>query len=180
MRINELIVVEGKDDISAVKNAVEGEVIATGGYGFGIDLIKLLQRAVTRTGVIIFVDPDSAGNHIRRRLNSQIPACKNAYLTQQEAKKGCNIGIENASSEAIRRALQIAASNCAAIQSDFTLQDLINYGLAGTHGAEYRRKSAGKMLGIGETNTKQFLNRLNQQGIVRRDLECVLEVLGED
>ena len=45
--IKEIIVVEGRDDIQAVKNAVDAEVIATGGYGFDkefLNRLKIIRR----------------------------------------------------------------------------------------------------------------------------------------
>ena len=42
--IKEIIVVEGRDDIAAVKNAVEAEVIATGGFGFDRKFIENLKK----------------------------------------------------------------------------------------------------------------------------------------
>ena len=51
--IKEIIVVEGKDDIRAVKNAVDAEVIATGGYGYSKELINRLKKISERRGVII-------------------------------------------------------------------------------------------------------------------------------
>ena len=42
--IKEVIVVEGKDDVSAVKAAVDAEVITTNGFGYGKELIDLLKN----------------------------------------------------------------------------------------------------------------------------------------
>ena len=41
--IKEVIVVEGKDDISAVKKAVDAEVIATNGYGFPKGVVEKIK-----------------------------------------------------------------------------------------------------------------------------------------
>ena len=38
--IKEVIVVEGKDDVSAVKKAVKAEMITTGGFGFPKGVMK--------------------------------------------------------------------------------------------------------------------------------------------
>lgn len=180
MKIKELIVVEGKDDIAAVKKAVEAEVIATNGYYISPKLLEILRSAVKRTGVIIFSDPDSAGNFIRRRLNDEVPGCKNAYLGKEEGKKGNNIGIENASPESIRRALSKVKTSDSTGGMYYSLKDLWMFGLVGTPGAELRRKRAGVILGIGETNTKQFLHRINSQGIKLEELEAVLNGLEGD
>ena len=59
--IKETIVVEGKDDISNIKSAVDCEIIATNGLAFGKDLIEKLKEIDKRCGIIIFTDPDFAG-----------------------------------------------------------------------------------------------------------------------
>ena len=177
--VGELIVVEGKDDIAAVKLAIDGEVIATSGYGFSKDLVALLQKMVLRTGIIIFTDPDSAGNQIRRKLDSLVPGCKHAYLPQAEGTKGRNIGIENASPTAIQEALNQVRGKADAAKGDFTLQDLVNYGLSGKSGSGAKRKVVGKALGIGDTNSKQFLSRLNHLGVLRQEfIEAVNNIGG--
>ncbi len=178
MRIEELIVVEGKNDISAVKKAVDAEVICTGGYGFNKGFGDVLQAAAKRTGVIIFTDPDSAGNLIRKRLDALVPGCKHAYLPQAEGRKGNDIGIENAAPESIRHALQFAHAVKREQGPVLGAKELWLLGLTGTSKADERRRTAGKILGIGDTNAKQFLNRLNHQGIKFEELASVVAEIG--
>ena len=58
-----------------------------------------------RRGVIIFTDPDFAGEKIRKKIVAEVPGCKHAFLPREEAKKDGDIGIENASPESIIAAL---------------------------------------------------------------------------
>ena len=66
--IKEVIVVEGKDDVSAVKKAVDAEVISVSGYGINKASMDKIKEASRRTGVIILTDPDHAGERIRRMI----------------------------------------------------------------------------------------------------------------
>jgi ribonuclease M5 len=59
--IKEVIVVEGRDDIDAVKKAVDAELIATSGFGIRKETIERIKSAAARNGVIIFTDPDLQG-----------------------------------------------------------------------------------------------------------------------
>ena len=43
--IKEVIVVEGRDDITAVKQAVDAEVIAVGGFGINAKVIDRIRDA---------------------------------------------------------------------------------------------------------------------------------------
>ncbi len=58
--IKEIIVVEGRDDVTAVKRAIDAELITTGGFGFPKGVMERI-KANERRGVIIFTDPDFAG-----------------------------------------------------------------------------------------------------------------------
>jgi ribonuclease M5 len=167
--IKEVIVVEGRDDEAAVKNAVEAELIATHGYGIRKDTMTLIENAYRQNGIIIFTDPDHAGEKIRKRLTEQFPEAKQAHLTRAEAEKNGDIGIENASPEDIRLALSKARSIVVEKRNEFTQEDMIQYGLTGDVGAAERRSTLGSMLGIGYGNSKVFLNRLNHYGVTRRE-----------
>ena len=59
--IKEIIVVEGRDDVTAVKRALDAELITTGGFGFPKGVMERIKAAQKRRGVIIFTDPDFAG-----------------------------------------------------------------------------------------------------------------------
>ena len=65
--IKEVIVVEGKDDIAAVKKAVNEEMIATGVFGINDKVIARIKEAQKRKGVIVLTDPDFAGEKIRKK-----------------------------------------------------------------------------------------------------------------
>ena len=70
--IKEVIVVEGKDDITAVKAAVECEVIATGGFRFSDKFIERLRFIQKQKGIIVLTDPDYAGEKIRAIINRKV------------------------------------------------------------------------------------------------------------
>lgn len=45
MKIKEVIVVEGRDDVTAVKRAVDAEMIITQGFGIREETFKLIEEA---------------------------------------------------------------------------------------------------------------------------------------
>ncbi len=173
--IKEVIVVEGKNDLAAVKKAVEAEVIVTGGFSLTKEVLNRIKLAQQRKGVIILTDPDHAGKLIRKRIKRHVPGCKEAYLTQIEAVKEADIGIENASPRAIQQALEKAKIEREAVSRRFSKQDLRQLGLLGKTNSSYRRELVGKELGIGNANGKQFLNRLNNYGIKSEELITAVE-----
>ena len=175
--IKEIIVVEGRDDEAAVKRSVEAETIATHGFGIKKETFDLIEKAYQDRGIIIFTDPDFAGEKIRKRLTERFPFSKQAYLLRGEAERDGDIGIENANTENIKEALMKARCNSISIKALFTMEDMIRYGLCGEAGAAEKRDKLGKSLGIGYGNSKIFLNRLNQYGITKQEFIASLKNL---
>ncbi len=167
MKIKEIIVVEGRDDTAAIKRAVDAQTIETHGYGIKKQTWKLIEKAYRERGIIIFTDPDYAGMEIRRRLTEAFPGAAQAYLSRSDAVKAGDIGIENANPESIRQALKKARCTQEEQQDEFSMDDLIKYGLTADPEAADRRDRLGKRLGIGYGNSKAFLNRLNRFGVTR-------------
>ena len=173
--IKEIIVVEGKEDIKKVKSAVNAEVIATGGFHYDKAFISSLKTASKNRGVIIFTDPDYAGNRIRRELTKLIPNYKHAFLSQENATLDGDIGIENASIEDIREALENCKAEKANLNNRYTRMELLDLGLTAGKSSKKRRDELAKILKIGHVNSKQLLNRLNSFDIKREDFEMALE-----
>ena len=187
--IKEVIVVEGRDDTNAIRRAVEAETIETHGFGITEDTWQLLAKAYEEKGLIVFTDPDTAGEQIRRLILERFPDAQEAFLDQSQAEKDGDIGIENASPEAIRQALAkahgpaggtVPTEACGTAGGEaFTTADLFNWGLDGVAGAAKRRRELGQRLGIGKATAKTFLQRLNRFGISREEIEGALTELEE-
>lgn len=178
--IKEIIVVEGKDDIAAVKSAVDAEVIATGGFGYNRKFIENLKLIAEKRGIIILTDPDHAGENIRKELSRHIKNCKHAFLPQGKAFKKGDIGVENATREDIMEAIKKARPVIADKRQEFSKEDLIREGLVGGPNSKEKREKLGDLLGIGYCNGKPFLNRLNNFGITRDEFVRALERIEED
>lgn len=178
--IKEVIVVEGRDDITVVKAAVDAEVIATRGFGYNKKFIKNLQTIAEKRGIIILTDPDYMGEKIRKDIASRVSNCKHAFLPQNLAIKGQDIGVENASSEAIREAIRKARPIEVEASGEFTREELLALGFIGGEGSRERRQALGSILGIGYSNSKQLVNRLNNFGISRQEFNRAVERIGKN
>ncbi|TYP67983.1 ribonuclease M5 [Paenibacillus methanolicus] len=181
--IKEIIVVEGKDDTVAIKRAVEAETIETGGSAIGEAVLKRVALAHERRGVIIFTDPDHAGERIRKIVAQRVPGCKHAFLPQEEALYKGDIGVENAKPEAIRRALASVRTEAIEGQSDepqITWDELMRAGLLVHPAAADRRLRMGNLLGIGYANGKQFFKRCTMFRITREEFEQALAQMDQE
>ena len=171
--ISEVIVVEGKSDIARVSMAVSADCIATEGYTLRPAVVAAISDAYKKRGIIILTDPDGPGERIRRRLAALFPNAKHAFVPKDEARTETDVGIEDASPEAIRLALSKAHAAVKEGKEIFTVSDLAAAGLFGDAEAAQKRDAVGAALGIGYGNARTFLKRLNHFGITRKEWEEV-------
>ena len=176
--IKEVIVVEGKQDIAAVKRAVDAECIATEGFNLLPRTISRIGDAYKKRGIIILTDPDSAGERIRKYLAERFPEAKHAFVPREEANANNDIGIEQASPAAIRDALGKVRLHEWQPANEFSWQDIIMNRLSGVPDAAARRAVVGERLGIGYANAKGFLYRLNHYGVTRAEFVEALMAVG--
>lgn len=172
--IQEVLVVEGKQDVAAIRRAVEADCLITEGFTLKARALDDIRRAYEKRGIIILTDPDGAGERIRRYLSERFPAAKHAFVPRDEATANDDIGIEQASPASIRRALEKA--RCCQMQPAevFTAADLLAAGLSGSPASAARRAALGAALGVGYANAKTFLRRLNHYGVSREEFVAAL------
>jgi len=164
LNIKEIIVVEGKDDTTAIKRAIGADTIETNGSAISEETLRRIEHAQKKRGVIVFTDPDYPGRRIRAIIEERIPGVKHAFLAKEKtiAKNGRGLGIEHASDEDIRDALcNVYTVNAgAAFEEQITLEDLMLARLIGHPQSKERRNKLGEILNIGMTNGKQLHKRL--------------------
>ncbi|MCD9026257.1 ribonuclease M5 [Cohnella silvisoli] len=177
--LREMIVVEGKDDTTAVQRAVSADTIETGGSAIGEDVLRRIELAQARRGVIILTDPDAPGERIRKIVAERVPGCKHAFLTKDEARGRRGIGVEHASDDAIRRALDGVRSpeSDSGELGEIEWSDLLTTGLIVQPSSARRRERMGELLGIGYANGKQFYKRCLMFRITRLEFLTALEQL---
>ncbi|MEN2466809.1 ribonuclease M5 [Ornithinibacillus sp. FSL M8-0202] len=184
MKIKEIIIVEGKDDTTKIKLAVDADTIETNGSAINQKTIQQIKHAKEKRGVIIFTDPDYPGERIRHIIDQAVPGCKHAFLTQDNARakhpNNKSLGIEHASVEAIRKALADVYELADIEQTDITKEDLMNYRLIGGPGSSKRRERLGELLQVGHTNGKQLLKRLTMFQISKAQLEEAMEKIEQE
>ena len=172
--IKEIIIVEGKDDVSAVLRAVDATILTTSGMGLAhLDEIAALGQ---QRGAIILTDPDVPGTRIRNRLSELLPHAKQAFLSRKEAHhpRTGKAGVEYASPEAILQALERAYASTDTPETRYSAADLRRWGLIGAAGAQARRERFCEALALGHANGKTLLKRLNSFGV---EEDIILEAL---
>jgi ribonuclease M5 len=176
-KIREVIVVEGRNDSAAVQRAVHADTIETRGSAVGEKVIAEVKRAQQNRGVIILTDPDAAGERIRRIISREVPGCKQAFIPQQQARGGNKVGVEHATSEAIREALESARFELEPTETGeptISWERYMEAGLVGGEAARRRRRVIADQLGIGYGNARQFYRRLHLLRITLEEFEEAL------
>lgn len=182
MKIKEVIVVEGKDDTTAIRRAVDADTIETNGSALNQVTIEKIKLAQKNRGVIVFTDPDFPGEKIRKAITEQVPGCKHAFIAKEDALKsrGKGLGVEHASPQAILKALEQAHEMSESIVEEMTQEDLIDAGLIGGEGAKEKRERLGKLLKIGYTNGKQLHKRLMMFQISHEEFAAAMAVIRQE
>lgn len=182
IKIQEVIVVEGKDDTANLKRFYEVDTYETRGSAIDEDDLERIERLHDLRGVIVFTDPDYNGERIRKIIMQAIPTVKHAFLQRDEATpksktKGRSLGVEHASFEDLEKALSsVRGYYDDDNQFDITKSDLMRLGLLMGGDSRKRREYLGEHLRIGYCNGKQLLKRLELFGISLAEVE---EVMGE-
>lgn len=182
MKLKEIIVVEGRDDTTAIKRAVDADTIETNGSAVSQKTLEKIRHAQEKRGVIILTDPDYPGQRIRQIVQEAVPGCKHAFIEKQDAlrKKGRGLGVEHASPDIIRQALKDAHLMSQEPVELITKEDLVTAGLIGGPKAKARREKLGAELKIGYVNGKQLYNRLMMFEITKEDFaEALKRILQE-
>lgn len=172
IKIQEAIVVEGRDDEAAVLKAFDALIITTHGFGITRETWNLIDKAYREKGIIILTDPDFSGEEIRRKVTARCPDAKQAYMPLDKALKDGDIGIENSIPEDIVTAISKAHAVTDNSNADqITMNDLRRMKLVQGEGSSDRRSRVADELGIGYGNSKTFLKKLNAFGITIDMLE---------
>ena len=104
-KIQEVFVLEGKNDTAKMKSLYHCDTIETGGSALSDKTLAFIARAQQQRGVIIFTDPDASGERLRKIINEKVPHCKNAFLLKEDCSTAKKVGIEHANKEVIAQAL---------------------------------------------------------------------------
>ena len=171
--IREVIVVEGKNDTKRLKSFFDVETIETNGLNLNKKTIELIREINDRRGVILFLDPDTPGEKIRKRLNDEISGLKNAFVIKKEARTSKKVGVEHASKEVLEEALNNLVTY-GEFKDSLSKEEFYELGLAGESDSASRRTKVATHFHLGECNGKTLFKRINMLGIGYKDIKEIL------
>ncbi|MDE5651471.1 MAG: ribonuclease M5 [Ureaplasma sp.] len=169
-KIRQTIVVEGKSDLDKIKSLFNVDVITTNGSDINKEKLNLIKKINENNGVILFLDPDYAGEKIRKIITNELKTVKQCFIAPEDMIEGSKkIGIAEASNEAIINALNkvIEFDKC---KSSLSLNEYNSLRIDNKN----KRINICKSLNISYCNNKQLFKRLNMMGIKKSQLESIL------
>ena len=170
--IKEVIVVEGVNDTKRLKSFFDVETIETHGLGLNGQTMELIKEINNSRGVILFLDPDTPGEKIRNRINSEIPNLKNAFILKEDGRTSKKVGIEHASKEVLEAALDNLVTYCESKQS-ISYDEFLELGLSGNNNSSELRDKISKKFHLGKCNSKTMFKRLNMLGLTYNDIKDI-------
>lgn len=167
VRVNEVIVVEGRYDKNTLSQIVDATIIETNGFGIFKDRerLYLLRRLAEVRGLIVLTDSDGAGFQIRNHIKSAVDPkyIKHAYIPDiygKEKRKSSpskegKLGVEGMRPELILKALEQAGASFSEDGQEIkhggiTKADFYELELSGRPQSRSKRLALQKSLGLPE------------------------------
>ncbi len=178
IKIDKVIIVEGRYDKIKLSSMIDGIIIETEGFGIfkDKDKQKLIRKLAETKGIAILTDSDSAGFVIRNFITSIVPKeyITNVYIPDIYGKekrkdspsKEGKLGVEGISAEILKEAFKKAGIGVSQSETNerkkITLNDFFDDGLTGDTKSKRKRTDLLKKLDLPERmSTKAMLDILN-------------------
>ncbi len=163
IKINEVVIVEGKYDINKLSQIIDAVIIKTDGFGIFSRPEKkaLIRRLADERGIIVLTDSDGAGGLIRSHISSMVEKekIKHLYIPQiagKERRKAAPskegfLGVEGTDTELLRSLFKKLESKKGTFPRRYiTKTDFYLDGLSGTDGCAEKRNLLARRAGLPE------------------------------
>jgi len=197
LKLQEVLLVEGKYDAARLHNLVEGTILTTDGFRVMKDraMQKMLKDLGRARGLVILTDSDAAGFKIRHFvtglvgaehvLQAYVPAIAGKEARKDVPGKEGLLGVEGIPDELILQALQDALQSrpqekATDAKANITYVDLYDWGLSGTANSAGRRRALLRQLGLPPRLSKKELLQVLSTLYTRDGLLRQLEQLKEE
>ena len=166
--LNRILVVEGKEDASYLSNYIASEIVVVNGYELSESTISYLKDKP----VILLLDPDSAGESIRNKLNRVLNNVENVSIDIKKCTRGSKNGVAECEISEVLDKLSEFYRVFDEKHADFDISDLYELGLA--ENKELRAYICNK-LNLGNCNFKTLNKRLVLNNIQLRQICEIIE-----
>lgn len=198
LKLQQVLLVEGKYDAARVSNLVDGVVLTTDGFRVMKDrsLQTMLKQLARTKGLMILTDSDAAGFKIRHFvtglvgaehvLQAYVPAIHGKESRKEAPGKEGLLGVEGVSDELILRGLQDALASAPdrtekETQAEkISYTDLYEWGISGTANSATHRRKLLQQLGLPPRLSKKELLQVLSTLYTRESLSRQIELLDSE
>lgn len=171
IKINELIVVEGKYDKIRLENIIDADIFVLNGFRIfkNKEMIATIKALAGDRNIIVLTDSDTAGYKIRvylskvlhqnQIINVFIPQIKGKEKRKTSPSAQGFVGVEGISDDVLLEALEKYKSKKNSNQT-ITVTDLYKLGFTGTDGAVERKNKLLASLGVQTNISNKFLLKI--------------------
>ncbi len=163
--INNIIVVEGRNDESYLSSFIDAVFVVTNGYEIPNEEVAFLNNKRNVNPVIVLTDSDEAGKNIRNRLHSLITNKIDVEVDIVKCNKNNKHGVAECEQNELINVLKRHFTRKEETNS-LQLNDLNELGID-----KEKRIELCNELNLGICNSKTFLKRLNYLKITKEELE---------
>lgn len=179
LKIDRLIIVEGKYDKVRLENIVDAPIIDINGFNiFKDEKLKDTLKSLSENGVIVLTDSDTAGYRIRVYLSKILGGDKitDVFVPQipgKESRKRAAsaegyLGVEGISGDVLKDCLKNYCSGNP-MRSDIDTADLYELGYIGRPGSRQKKNALLKHLGVQSNISNKFLLKIINQKYTRAE-----------
>lgn len=111
IKIDGVLIVEGKEDVSYLSSFIDAHFFITNGYDLSKEKIDFLNQASKVNTLIIFTDPDKAGEEIRKKISELVCNVKHARSEDNRRKGYKKHGVAELTKEEVIKALSPFITN---------------------------------------------------------------------
>ena len=170
INIDGVLIVEGKDDVSYLSSFVNALFFTTNGYDVSQEKVTFLKEASKVNKLIIFTDPDEAGEKIRNTLKNQLLGAFEAKCEIIVRKNQKKFGVAEMAKSAIIEALRGFTTTTEFRANNYRLSTLISLS---KNPKEAKDKLISKYRLI-DGNNKSLENQLNILKISPQEIKELL------
>ena len=164
--INQIIVVEGKEDVSYLSSFVEAEYVVTNGYEIPKEEVEYLNTASNHKGILVLLDPDEAGKQIEAKVKKSINQATYLHVDIHKCSRGKKDGVAECEKEEIIKVLKQYFSIKNPAKSGYLQENSLKITL---NNKELRKYLSSKYH-LGKCNCKKIIERLQTLEISEEEL----------
>ena len=182
IKVNKVILVEGKYDKIKLSSIIDGCIMTTGGFSIfnNEEKCALLRKLAKQKGIVILTDSDGAGFVIRNKLKGIIGSSENIInlyspqISGKESRKNKSskqgfLGVEGIDSESLFELFEksgLISENGISSSNKYTKAQLYSLGFSGQENSSSLRDGVCELNGLPKgMSCNAFLEAVNILGI---------------